>query len=214
MKYVWTEEELPQGSPEWHEWRKGGLGGSGVACLMYESPYESIQMSWEIRTGNRPPKVFSAAMAQGNQKEPEARDYYEERFGDVEALCAVHPSLPWVRCSFDGVRIDRTAIVEIKCPKNLANHRSQTKAGTVPKHRRAQLQWQLAIANALWGVDECHYWSYWNQDEYKRIVVPYNRDYTAELIRRGEIFLGYVERKERPPVNLFREKFKVNIVEE
>lgn len=208
-KYIWTEEELPQGSDKWHAWRKEGnsIGASSVAVLVWESKYSNIQIEWEYRTGARPPKAWSAVMQQGNEKEPLARSHYESKYGLVEPLCAVHPDYPWMRASFDAVKIDRTAIAEIKCPKNLKNHHLQTRKGEVPLHRRAQLQWQLAIANRLWGIEEAHYFSYWSDkdDEHKRIIVPYDRERAALLIRRGEIFKGYVDRNERPPYNLFRE---------
>jgi putative phage-type endonuclease len=202
---IWTEEELQQGSAEWHEWRKSGLGASSVACLKYESPYESIQMLWERMMGLRPAKNYSAVMRQGTEKEPLARAWYEREYGLVEPLCVVHPDFPWMRASFDGVRYDRSALVEIKSPGTLAGHKRQIAGGKVPKHRKAQLQYQLEIARAIWGIEENHYVSYWDDKEAKRIVVPYDKEYATDLRERAEIFMGYVARKERPPIDLFRE---------
>jgi predicted phage-related endonuclease len=145
-------------------------------------------------------------MQRGTDLEPIARKKYEEvYYTKTEQMCLLHPEYHWMRTSLDGITVDRKYTLEIKCPKDLANHKRQTKDGKVPRHRRAQIQHQLAVCNAHFGTEVAHYWSYVDDNNYKLIEVRIDHEYIAELIRRERIFLDYVERNERPPFNLFRE---------
>lgn len=231
-KLIWTEEELPQGSDEWLRFRgatgefapRGGfqhtLGGSEIACLMYATCWKSMGMLWEEKLGMRQKGDFTEVMQRGNHFEPLARKIYSDSFGvEVEQLCAVHPDYPWMRTSLDGITKDKRVVLEIKTPKNRANHEKQTKNGKVVAHRYPQMQWQLAVMMAHFpSVERVDYVSFLIEEkdedgndienpnmEMKIIKVYPDMDYIREIIRRAEIFIGYLDRRERPPVNLFRE---------
>jgi putative phage-type endonuclease len=228
-KLTWSEAELPQGSDKWHDFRaaKGEfshlateytLGGSEIACLMHASPFKSIQMLWEDKLGMREKPDFTEIMERGNFYEPVARDLYAASFGvEVEQMCAVHPEKLWMRTSLDGITADRRVILEIKTPKNKANHLKQTAKGKVPTHRYPQMQWQIAVMREHFPqIERVDYVSFLVEDEdpmnenpnveMKIIPVLPREDYIAEMMRRAEIFVGYLERREYPPINLFREK--------
>lgn len=234
-KLIYTQEELAQGSEEWLQFRSHGLGGSEVASLMHENPYETLVETWEKKVfpkGERSEEL-AEHMRRGNELEPKARLCYEAISGRrVEQLCLLHPEHTWMRTSLDGITLDRHAVLEIKCPKNLENHRRQitpTKGSrlyrgisqevregkfittegefTIPPYRYAQMQHQLAVCNAHFGTREVHYFSYFDDNNFAWIVVPIDEAYIEELIRREQIFYQqFVLPKVQPPPYLFKEE--------
>lgn len=215
-KLIWTNEELPQGSPEWLEFRSRGLGGSETACLMGEGYSTTVYSLWETKMGLREPELRTAegqeAVDRGKELEPFARFVYERMTGrQTEQLCAIHPEHPWMRTSLDGITLDRSAILEVKCPKDAATfykHHGKKKP-SVPKWRRAQLQHQIAVMHAHFGTKRVDYFAYtpWDADRPGVIIqVEADWDYINTLIERGRIFMGYLERGERPPADPFNER--------
>ncbi len=39
--------DLEQGTPEWLEWRKNGIGSSDIATIMGANPYQTPYQLWE-----------------------------------------------------------------------------------------------------------------------------------------------------------------------
>lgn len=233
-KLIWTEEELPQGSQAWLNWRNGDngitLGGSEIAALMYLSPYSTPVSLYREKMGLEE-KEFSeasmAAMDRGTLLEPYARKHYEKRFGvETFQLCAIHPTKPWMRTSLDGITADKRVILEIKSPSSLKNHSKQTKAGIVPEYRYPQMQWQLAVMREHFeNVERVDYISFWaeyeTQDdgqpgEFSHIdmaviqVLP-NEEFITELTRRAEIFVRHLEDEIEPPATLFLEDSELEL---
>lgn len=42
---------MEQGSAEWHEWRRGGIGGSEISSILGVNPWNTPLMVWKIKTG-------------------------------------------------------------------------------------------------------------------------------------------------------------------
>ena len=42
---------MDQNSPEWHEWRRKGIGSSDAPAVMKVSPWMTPYMLWEIKRG-------------------------------------------------------------------------------------------------------------------------------------------------------------------
>lgn len=231
-KLIWTNAELEQGSDAWLKFRSFGLGGSEVASLMHENPFENLVVTWRKKVH---PEEFDnteleAHVRRGNELEPKARALYEKFFRNpVEQLCLLHPQHRWMRTSLDGITLDREAVLEIKCPKSRDNHDKQIKIAPggrpfdgcfsvdgqvhtnallgIPAYRYAQMQHQLAVCNAQFGTREVHYYSYVDDRTWAQIVVPIDEAYIAELIRREEIFYHqFVLPGVEPPPYLFREE--------
>jgi putative phage-type endonuclease len=223
-KLIWTEEELPQGSQEWLDWREGGneegiftIGGSETAALMYMSPFGVPLDLYNLKKGLAT-KDFSELqmeiMDRGTRLEPLARRHYENKFGvSVNQLCAVHPRYPWMRTSLDGLTEDGKVILEIKSPKNLANHTKQTKNGIVPAYRYPQMQWQIAVMREHFPqVERVDYVSFYAEEtedgsiiNAEMVVIPIyaNDEFIAEMIRRAEIFIEHLKNETPPEPTLF-----------
>jgi putative phage-type endonuclease len=225
QKLIWTDSELKQGSEEWLQFRSYGLGGSEISVLMNANPWKSIQDLWEIKTGRKNDGFeINEAIQQGKDLEPVAKAYYEEITGrKMEPICMVHPVYTWMRTSLDGLSEDGKVILEIKVPFNQENHHKQATEiqlidgvkvrvpkRNVPTWRYPQLQHQLAVVMAHFGAERVDYFSYSHEKPDTSVCIPIRPDfiYIQELIKREEIFFGYVERDEQPPADLFQSKVK------
>jgi putative phage-type endonuclease len=170
-------ERLQQNTPEWHRWRRQGLGASDAPVIMGESAIKTTRMLWSIKTGRM----------QEEAPGPAARRVYERDVGiQMEPLCLVHDELEWMRASLDGLSFDGSTVLEIKCPTNM-RYRSAARDGSVPPHYYAQLQHELEVARAK----ELHYWSF---DGSKGILVRVrpDREYLKRLLDAEAAFWNLV----------------------
>lgn len=191
---------LQQGSPDWHQWRGDGIGGSSAAAIMNEggfTPYTALDL-WRIRTGRKEkPFMGHAAVAYGTQMESVARAMYEQRTGRIVApACYVHDTLPFLKASTDGSELDDKHFCEIKCP-SLEVH-TQAMAGEVPRH----YWWQMQFYYLVQGAESADYVSYFDFDGLPDLqIIPVERDEEAivSLIRACSAFYLNLVNDEEPP---------------
>ena len=175
MRYV----DINQGSQEWLQWRKGGLGGSDAAAILGLSPFKTRERLLLELSGQVEPEQANFAMRRGSRLEPIARKLYEEAHGAyMPPACCEHESLSWMRASLDGLNLAGEILLEIKWP-NFEVH-SQALNGVVPPYYLCQVQHQLVVSGARLG----HYWSCtehkkFGQEELTALVVI-ERDVTLE----------------------------------
>jgi len=149
-------ERLRQNTPQWHRWRREGIGASDAPVIMGETPFKTPHTLWSIKTGRMQEQPAGAAARRGRELERFARHAYERETGiRVEPLCLVHEELEWMRASLDGLSFDGATLVEIKCPLSLRD-RLSAERGRVPSQYHAQLQHQLEVS----GAQRAHYWSF------------------------------------------------------
>lgn len=92
-----------QGSPEWHAWRRLGIGGSDAPAIMGASPYTTRQALLDEKLGlTRREENF--AMARGHRLEPQARGIYCIKKGcTADPVCVIHETHDWIKASLDGL---------------------------------------------------------------------------------------------------------------
>jgi len=153
MKIV---ENLEQGSPEWHTFRRTHIGASEAPIIMGESPWCSPLQLFNRKLGLVPEQADNAAMAEGRRLEPIAREAFDKQQGVAYTpIVAVHETYGWCSASFDGYHDGYAkSAVEIKCcgPKDHAIAAS----GAPPKKYLYQLQHQMLVA----GLDSIYYYSF------------------------------------------------------
>lgn len=105
-----------QGSPEWHDFRKKGLGSSDAAAALGVSPWKTPYQLWSEKTSevdqeNKP----NSAMKKGIKLEPQIRAWSEKELGvNLNPECRMHPKYDFLRASLDGISKDEKTVVEMK----------------------------------------------------------------------------------------------------
>lgn len=173
-KTVYTEKELPQRSEEWLKVREGCIGASDVAEILHvNDKYHDPYKLWQRKTKKRAPKKVNEAMLRGAKLEPEAmkavKKELKEQYGIKRAnpipLFAFHPDFNYIGVSFDGVDKKNNYIVELKCPSTVWNFRSVFEDG-IQDYYYPQVQLQLYVANAIWGITKAYFCSYYPSGSY------------------------------------------------
>lgn len=212
---------MTQGSDEWLAWRKTGIGASNMSVIMGSLPfrYESVLEMWKEKMGIIGNTFeMTAAIQEGIDTEPEAREAFTKRTGlKVKPECFTHTDYPYLRASLDGYedlkvsklkkmkklpypvtnhldnfepnKILRFAL-EVKCPQ-IGSYKKAAK-GKILDYYYTQLQQQIAVAE----VDFMYYYVYRKGEKDLLFYVPRCEPYIQELIRRGKIFAELLHKKE------------------
>lgn len=208
MKLIYTNEELPQRSEEWLSIRSNLIGGSEVASILDLNPYEDAYKTWQYKTGRIKPKKENAAMRRGAELEPEALEAIKKeiKYSKIDPYFAIHPEYTFASASFDGVDLEKEFIVELKCPSTAGNFKSVFTDG-IPIYYYPQIQWQLMIANALWGINKAYFCSYYpdgayvtnfktfKEERYHVAVIDfyYDANYCRDAVEVVKTFHKFVE---------------------
>ena len=200
-----TYEDLTQGSEQWFQARLGSLGASQVhdaIATTKTGPAASVatvmtQLMLESITGQPTPTFQSAAMKQGNEREPEARIGYEFTTNTTVKQVGLfrHPRIQRTHASPDGLVEGTKGGIEIKCPLShtqlelLLNEK-------VPARYETQMYWQMACAGLDW-VDFCSYDPAF-PEEGKFFIKRIERDdkRIAELEEKVQAFVSQMLAKE------------------
>lgn len=147
-----------QGSADWFAVRCGKVTASRVADVTAKTksgPSASranyaAQLIAERLTANVAESFSNAAMAWGNEQEPEARLAYEFRTdAEVEQVAFVeHPAISMSGASPDGL-LGVDGLIEIKCP-NTATHIETLRGQSIPGKYQTQMLWQMACTGRQW----------------------------------------------------------------
>lgn len=157
-----TESGSPD-SPEWHAWRRAGIGGSDApviahdAALFTKAPpwMDTINGLYLVKLGQRESNVDpnNWAIRRGRENEAPALALLEQRlgirfspgFGEMD-------SYEFIRSSFDGLSFEMDALAEIKVPGQKVHNLA--KFGRVVDYYKPQIAHQALTA---WGHPDC--WS-------------------------------------------------------
>ena len=186
--------QLKQNTPEWLEFRKSHIGASDAPVIMGVSPYKTPMQLYEDKLGLSAKQVMTVAMQRGHDLEPEALKAFECETGILMMpRIVVSKKIPYMMASVDGMSLDDSAIVEIKCP-GAADHITAMD-GRVPDHYYPQLQHQMFVCD----LDEAYYFSY-RPDSHKLIEVSRDNDYIEKMIAAEEEFYKCIQHKTPPKI--------------
>jgi len=143
--------QFENGSAEWHEARKGCIGGSQVGAILGLNPWESAVTAFYKFTGQVSDHIEpSMSMRLGTKLEAPILEIFAEEHPEFEMLgTATYVSKANKRFTAnpDGLfrRPDgKLGIVEIKFSRDYWNE--------IPKHYEAQLRWYLGLLGIEFGV--------------------------------------------------------------
>lgn len=174
--------EQQQGSQEWHAWRRNGIGASDAPVIMGENRFKSRSSLFDEKIRNRRVRL-NDKMKEGTALEPEARKSFESELEvDVPPVCLESTKYPWLKASLDGLSLDGTVVVEIKCGESSYDY--VKKHGTVPRYYYGQLQHILAIT----GLPMIHFWNYRPRREPLRLEIKRDTEYISRLLAMEEAF--------------------------
>jgi len=218
-KYIWTEEELPQRSPEWEIIRGTVCGGSDIPSILGVNKFEKPETFFKRKIGKLKKKAENEFMLRGAEMEDEAKqaviaELSKEEYGlkhppRMDGYFVKHTEFPYIGISFDGVDLDNGFITELKCPKMLHIFRSVWENG-IQDYYYPQIQMQMFVAKNAWGIDKGYFASYYpegawilNYIEYKEyrktlcvIDIDYDEKYCLAATKVIRKFWDYVEAKE------------------
>lgn len=146
---------IKQGTEEWHKQRVGMVTGSRVGAILGLNPWQTRDevMRAMVREYHGASSEFigNVATEYGKRNEPNAIFELELEHGVTvqETGFHVHPSLPWLGASPDGL-IGDDGLAEIKCPYSLRKG-GEFKTLKQQPHYCAQLHIELACTERTCG---------------------------------------------------------------
>lgn len=162
---------LEQNTPEWHEWRKEGLGCSDVASICGLNPWGMPLEVYNSKKGLSKPTT-SDAMQRGHDYEAEALNVFNRSSHMIpifKPACAVHNDLPYFRASLDGYNEYFGQGVEIKIPGRSVMFKAKLKQ--IPIYYQYQIQAEMCVTeSALW------FYCCYDPNTFEMYTVPVLRD--------------------------------------
>lgn len=145
---------LTQNTPEWHEYRRKKIGASDAPIIMEASPWKTPYQLWLDKTCKMT-SPSTLPQKRGLEMEEAARQSFEKMTGMIMFPKVMeHSEIDWMMASLDGIDMEGTAIVEIKCPGQVDH--DIAKQGEIPEKYIPQLQHQLAVT----GLEMVYYFSF------------------------------------------------------
>lgn len=186
---------------EWLKWRKKGIGGSDVSCLLGINKWKSEIELWldKVNQTNEPP-VENEAMTWGMIMEPVIRNYFTEVTGkkvvEVRAILQ-HPEYPFMLADVDGITVDdagNPAVLEIKTA-------SEYKRGEwevdVPVYYQTQIQHYLCVT----GIRKAYCAVLIGGNSFKIYEVDADDEIQSMLIEVEKNFWNKVQNMIRPEMD-------------
>lgn len=186
---------LEQGSKEWENWRKKGIGASETPIIMGISPFATPLQLYNAKKGLADPSGETLVTKKGNLMEPTARMFYENHTGiEMRPVTVAHDDLNFMIASLDGWNDAYKMLVEIKFPGKKDWDLAQK--GEVPSYYYYQIQHQMIVT----GTSKAHYYAF--KGEYGRlIVVQADRVVQDQIIAAAKHFMDRLRLNQPPPLS-------------
>ena len=175
------------GSEEWHEARKGAIGGSEIGTIMGLNQYESAYALMAKKLGKIPTeKLDNWAIRFGQKFEQPILELFQDEHPHFEIYTTgtyAHPELPYMHANPDALaKVNgKWVIVEVKTSKNYWYE--------IPPSYIAQVRWYMSVMNIdsaiIVGVVNMSWVEHWiERDSFEEDVL---KQYGAEFYRRMQL---------------------------
>ncbi len=153
-----------QGSKEWLEWRRNGIGASDISIIMGSNKYKSPLSLWDEKCGFKAEEEMNFAMEHGVRNEDVARQWVNENHQlNLEPLCVEDMEHSFFKASLDGYDMEGKVLCEIKCPVSDDILDKARENRSIPMYWQHQIQWQIMLTQptrafvAVWDYryDSC-----------------------------------------------------------
>lgn len=189
---------LNQGTHNWAEWRKSGIGSSDAPSIMGENPWKSADLLLKEKLGLVEPFNGNYLTRRGQKLEPVARRLYSQRTGiAVEPATLRSTRYTWQIASVDGLDVRGSRVVEIKCGAKVYSITQQT--GNVPRYYYGQLQHILSVT----GLDQIDFVCFLPDKPLLMLDVPRDDRYIRRMFEAEEEFWEKMSRQFNSNVGSF-----------
>lgn len=186
---------------EWLKWRKRGIGGSDVSCLLGINKWKSEIELWMDKTNQtNEPAVENEAMQWGNIMEPIIRNHFAEVMDktvvEVKAMLQ-HPDYPYMLADVDGLTVDdagNPAILEIK---TASEYKRSEWEEDIPTYYQTQVQHYLCVT----GVAKAYVAVLIGGNSFKVYEVDADAEIQSMLIAVEQEFWNKVQNMIRPEMD-------------
>lgn len=204
--------DIAQRTPEWLEWRKGGVSATSLAVIKGLNPQKSRRQLWlEIKGYATPPDLsVIPQVRKGAKFEPLALQAFEDKYGQIGLpICGEHEQYPWMRASFDGL-LDGGQPVEIK---NLAegNHLSVLDNGELSDAYQLY-QWQVKHQLVVAGQSVGWLWFWSPKHTPVCLVVKLEPNERQEIIEECRQFWDSIVNDELPDPDPARDPLPLELL--
>lgn len=169
-------------SPEWHELRSNGIGGSQVGTILGLNPWESAYTLWAKLSGKIPESFEqNEKMFWGTVLEPVIRDEWGKQNPEFEIFDTGTWADGWKHANPDGIlkRGDDYGLLEIKT----AGYRWDE----VPPQYYAQVQWYMHLLGLKW----CKIVVLFQGNQLQTYTINYDQEFVhGALLRVTEFWDG------------------------
>lgn len=169
-------------SPEWHELRSNGIGGSQVGTILGLNPWESAYTLWAKLSGKIPESFEqNEKMFWGTVLEPVIRDEWGKQNPEFEIFDTGTWADGWKHANPDGIlkRGDDYGLLEIKT----AGYRWDD----VPPQYYAQVQWYMHLLGLKW----CKIVVLFQGNQLQTYTINYDQEFVhGALLRVTEFWDG------------------------
>lgn len=184
-------------SPEWHELRRTGIGGSDIAAICNASPWTSPFALWAKKTGRIPDDFTPSEAAEwGTRLEAVIIDKFEEEHPELTVHRNVgtwaHVDREWQLANPDALFVDAAGnwgIVEVKTSR----YEDDWSQG-VPAYYRTQVQWYLQT----FGFTKAYVVSLFAGSKYREFEMDADDFEQSTNLAQVEQFRAYIDKDEQP----------------
>lgn len=187
--------EVEQGTPEWREARKQGVGGSDAAAAIGLDPYKTPLALWMEKRDLVPEFEGNWNTQRGTALEPLIRQHYAETTGRVVKLprhLLQHPKHPFMLASIDGFT-DCGRLQEYKTAGRMDGW-GNPGTDEIPIKYLVQCQHNMAVT----GLDVCDVGASIGLDEPVYYLVRADAQLQESIIQREAQFWEMVQSGEQP----------------
>lgn len=182
---------MDQGTPEWLEWRKQGIGGSDAPAVLGLCPYKTAFHLYQEKVAQNGSQVanMDTVMAKGHAVEAQIRAAFEFQAEMEFPPCLMeHPLYPFLRASLDGWNAETKRGIEIKF---VGKEKIEL---PIPQHHMVQVQYQMLVC----GVDAWEYIRSTDGSTFKVETIPADLEMQAKLLTSCVEFWDKVQKKIPP----------------
>lgn len=192
----------------WHEWRRGGVGGSDIAALLGLSRYASPLSLYYEKLGLLEAREESARQRIGKRMEALLALEFHDRTGlyvSGAQTWAQHEVYSWARCTVDGFAVE-SLYPEDPFAARLGTVQMKTDGrfgwpDGIPANIRAQCVWEMGVT----GTGHCWLIVMFAGFRVEVFEIPFDGpaidDWTFMLDCARSFWLEYVQAGVAPPVD-------------